>query len=70
MKVNTQIFKIGRVTWTIVEVESPDINSSLYGSEFLVFKDHIKYECKAGGSTFETETGACYAILNEYGVDD
>ena len=50
-------FKIGPNHWVIKETAP----SGLY----VVYKNGAVYECCAG-SEYETESGACYAILNEY----
>jgi len=50
-------YKIGNDTWEIKETSPSGM--------FVTYKNGQIYECCAGAE-YETESGACYAIINEY----
>ena len=56
-------YQIGNDTWEIIENDTNDY------STFFVRKNGEFYQTACGGD-FETESGATYAILNEYSVEE
>ncbi len=68
MIVNTEIFNVNQDIWEIVENVCVDTTDGFHETEFIVKKNGVEYQC-CSGSRYETESGACYAILNEYRVE-
>lgn len=54
-------YKIGNDTWEIVETAPSGL--------FVTIKNGQPFECCAGAE-YETESGATYAIMNEYSVEN
>lgn len=52
-------FLIDGVIWEVLD----------HSSEYVIYKNGKSFETR-WGHTFETESGACYAILNEYKINN
>jgi hypothetical protein len=59
--VNT--FRIADDQWSVYELTPPHENNI-----YIIYKNGDIYHDLAGGGQYETETGAYYAIINEYKV--
>lgn len=58
------VFKIENTLWEIKELHQKD-----QSDRYIVFKNNKECTSLCAGSTYETESGACFAILNEYSID-